>query len=116
MKLSEYLIDNQGKSIDSMGLLRNDRIIDENNIVNVLNLVGQELNTGKGSDYKDVYSIENNHLYYYSKDGEKIDLGDLGNLDGYTPTDPSIFEIADDGTIGLKNHDEYYKRSFLKDI
>ena len=110
LKLSQYLSENEGEyTKDKLELLRDDSIIDGNNVVNVLELVDQSLKTGEGSNNKDVYVIEENHLYYYDKTGNKTDLGDLGNVgETIAETDPDLFEITDDGTISLKNHDDYY--------
>ena len=110
LKLSQYLSENEGTYVkDKLELLRDDSIIDENNIVNVLELVEQKLDTGNGSNNKDVYVIEENHLYYYSKKGNKTDLGDLGNLgETLEETNPDLFLIAPDGTIYVKNKDIYY--------
>ncbi len=110
LKLSQYLSENKGTyTKDKLELLRDDEIIDENNIINVLNLVEQKLKTGNGSNNKDVYVIEDNHLYYYDNKGNKTDLGDLGNTEETIPeTDPDFFEITDDGTISIKDKLSYY--------
>ena len=82
LKLSQYLSENEGKyAKDKLELLKDDNIIDENNVVNVLELVEQKLDTGNGSNNKDVYVIEDNNLYYYDKKGNKTNLGDLGNIE-----------------------------------
>lgn len=97
------------ESVSRIEYLKNNNIIDENGIVNVQNLVGQKLTTGNGSGKKDVYIIENNHLYYYNNDEEPRDLGDIGDLgEMLEPTDPSLFEVDDEGEISLKERDEYY--------
>ena len=110
IKLSEYLSENEGKyAKDKLELLRDDNIIDENNIVNVEELLKQRLKTGNGSNNKDVYVIEENNLYYYDKKGNKTDVGDLGSTEESIPeTDHDLFEITDDGTISLKYYDDYY--------
>ena len=114
LKLSQYLSENEGTyAKDKLELLRDDEIIDENNVINVLNLVEQKLKTGNGSNNKDVYVIEDNHLYYYDNKGNKTDLGNLGNTEEtIAETDPDLFEITDDGTIYLKDYDDYYDSTF----
>ena len=110
LKLSQYLSENEGTYVkDKLELLRDDSIIDENNIVNVLELVEQKLDTGNGSNNKDVYVIEENHLYYYDKKGNKTDLGDVGNIgETIEETDPSLFGISDYGDIYVKEASNYY--------
>lgn len=110
LKLSEYMSNNEGKYVgDKIMLLKDDNIIDENKIINIVNLVGEQLKTGNGSDNKDVYKIEDNHLYYYDKNENKTDLGDLGDVGTLViESDESLFEISDDGTISLKDYDDYY--------
>lgn len=54
--------------------------------------------------------IEDNHLYYYDKNGNKTDLGDLGDL-GLLETDPDLFVIDDGGGINLKYYWDYYHRT-----
>ena len=110
LKLSQYLSENEGTyAKDKLELLRDDEIIDENNVIDVLKLVEQKLKTGNGSNNKDVYVIEDNHLYYYDNKGNKTDLGDLGNTEeNIAETDPDFFEITDDGTISIKDKLRYY--------
>ena len=110
LKLSQYLSENEGTyAKDKLELLRDDEIIDENNVIDVLKLVEQKLKTGNGSNNKDVYVIEDNHLYYYDNKGNKTDLGDLGNTEeNIAETDPDFFEITDDGTISIKDKLSYY--------
>ena len=111
LKLSEYILDNEGKNEeDKLGLLKKDGIINDESIINVEKLVGEKLKTGNGSDSEDVYKIEDNHLYYYDKNGNKTDLGDLGDLGSLVEeTDPSLFEVDENGTISLKDYDRYYR-------
>ncbi len=111
MKLLQYLSENEGTyTKDKLELLRDEGIVDENNVIDVLKLVEQKLKTGNGSNNKDVYVIEDNHLYYYDNKGNKTDLGDLGNTEEtIAETDPDLFEITDDGTISIKNKESYYK-------
>ena len=110
LKLSQYLSENEGTyAKDKLELLRDDSIIDENNIVNVLELVEQKLDTGNGSNNKDVYIIEENHLYYYDKKGNKTDLWNLGEIDEIQiGTDTDLFEIDDYGIISVKDDISYY--------
>ena len=110
LKLSQYLSENEGTYVkDKLELLRDDNIIDENNIVNVLELVEQKLDTGNGNNNKDIYVIEENHLYYYDKKGNKTDLGDLGNIEeNIAETDPSLFFVDDYGNIYVKEAGNYY--------
>ena len=110
LKLSQYLSENEGTYVkDKLELLRDDNIIDENNIVNVLELVEQKLDTGNGNNNKDIYVIKENHLYYYDKKGNKTDLGDLGNIEeNIAETDPSLFFVDDYGNIYVKEAGNYY--------
>ena len=111
LKISEYIADNNGVlNGDKMQLLFNDNIINDESIVNVEELVGEKLKTGNGSNNKDVYTIEDNHLYYYTKKEEKIDLGNLGDLGNIlVESDPDLFLVDDDGNLTLKYANEYYK-------
>ena len=111
LKVMDYFTENEENLIDDeLILLKNDEIIDENYIVNVEKLLNKKLSTGNGSENKDVYVIEENHLYYYDKNGEGIDLGNIGDLEGeLQTTDPSLFEISDDGTITIKDYMDYYE-------
>ena len=110
LKLADYYAQYKGElQEDKINLLKADGIIDNNCIVNVPKLLEKKLSTGNGSGRKDVYLIENNHLYYLDKNEEATDLGDLGNFDNdLETTDPSYFEISDDGTITLKDYEDYY--------
>ena len=110
LKLSQYLSENEGKyAKDKLELLKDDNIIDENNVVNVLELVEQKLGTGNGSNNKDVYVIEDNNLYYYDKKGNKTVLGDLGEIDEIQiGTNTDLFEINDYGVISVKDYIGYY--------
>ena len=110
LKLSQYLSENEGKyAKDKLELLKDDNIIDENNVVNVLELVEQKLDTGNGSNNKDVYVIEDNNLYYYDKKGNKTVLGDLGEIDEIQiGTNTDLFEINDYGVISVKDYIGYY--------
>ena len=96
---------------DALNYLLSEGYIDNNNIVNVKNVTGRDMKTGNGSDDKDIYKIEDGNLYYYDKNGEKIDLGSLFKTDTLEETDPSLFEITEDGTVSLKNYDDYYEVS-----
>ena len=89
--------------------LQNDGIMDANGIVDTYTLLEQKLKTGNGSDNKDVYVIEDRHLYYYDKNGEKTDLGNLWNLKTADEEDVSdLFELDGDGTLWLKGRKYYY--------
>ena len=90
--------------------LQNDGIMDANGIVDTYTLLEQKLKTGNGSNKKDVYVIENGHLYYYEKNEEKTDLGDLWNLKtaNEEETDLSLFEVDEYGNLLLKNRYDYY--------
>ena len=94
---------------DALNYLLSEGYIDDNNIVNVNNLTGRNMKTGNGSDDKDIYKIENGNLYYYDKNGEKIEIGDLFETEILEETDPSLFEITEGGTVSLKDYDDYYK-------
>ena len=72
LKIAEYKTRiNEEKVTDRLEQLEIDGIIDEQGVVNCKTLVGQKLKTGNGSDYKDVYVIEDGELYYYDKKGNK---------------------------------------------
>ena len=90
--------------------LQADRIIDADGQVDTYTLLEQKLKTGNGSNKKDVYVIENGHLYYYEKNEEKTDLGDLWNLKtaNEEETDPDLFVVDDEGTLWLKVSGLYY--------
>ena len=90
--------------------LQNDGIMDANGIVDTYTLLEQKLKTGNGSNKKDVYVIEDGHLYYYDKNEEKTDLGNLWNLKtaDLEETDPSLFEVDDKGNLLLKDYEDYY--------
>ena len=98
--------------------LQNDGIMDANGIVDTYTLLEQKLKTGNGSDNKDVYVIEDRHLYYYDKNGEQIDLGNLWNLKTADEEDVSdLFEVDNEGTLWLKDYSEYinYYGSYKKE-
>lgn len=89
--------------------LQNDGIMDANGIVDTYTLLEQKLKTGNGSDNKDVYVIEDRHLYYYDKNGEQIDLGNLWDLKTADEEDVSdLFELDEEGTLWLKGCKYYY--------
>lgn len=90
---------------------------DANNTVNTQNLLNQTLSTGNGeaTGTKDVYKIEETEenvyvLVYYDEDGNRKELSTftLDSSDSLEETDESYFVITDDGTISLKDYDEYY--------
>lgn len=110
LKISEYIADNGGNEVrDKLYLLHEDNIIDNESVINVEKLVGQKLKTGNGNDNKDIYIIEENRLYYYTKKEEKIDLGDLGSLGNILPeTDSNLFILDDEGNLSLRYLDDYY--------
>ena len=75
LKLADYYAQYKGElQEDKINLLKADGIIDNNCIVNVPKLLGKKLSTGNGSGRKDVYLIENNHLYYLDKNEEAYDI------------------------------------------
>ena len=89
--------------------LQADRIIDADGQLNTYTLLEQKLKTGNGSNKRDVYVIEDGHLYYYDKNEEKTDLGNLWNLGiAAEETDPSLFEVDEYGNLLLKNRYDYY--------
>ena len=90
--------------------LQNDGIMDANGLVNTYTLLEQKLKTGNGSNKKDVYVIENGHLYYYEKNEEKTDLGNLWDLKTtYSEEDVSdLFEVDDNGNLYYKGGYGYY--------
>lgn len=112
LKLQDFKIEqetNQATQSGGLSYLQSEGVIDGTGLVNIQNLLNQTLKTGNGSNGKDVYVIKNNHLYYYDKNGAETDLGQLDNLDEVLEeTDPNLFAIAPDGTIGLANHGQYY--------
>lgn len=112
LKLQDFKIEqetNQATQSGGLSYLQSEGVIDGTGLVNIQNLLNQTLKTGNGSNGKDVYVIKNNHLYYYDKNGVETDLGQLDNLDEVLEeTDPNLFAIAPDGTIGIKNRGEYY--------
>lgn len=91
--------------------LKKQKIIDENNVIDVKKLTGKELTTGKGTESdkyiikKDV--VDNSYkLEYIGEDSEDRELGTVGyekNVE-YDTTDLSIFEFEKEtGSIALKN-------------
>ena len=90
--------------------LQADRIIDADGQLNTYTLLEQKLKTGNGSNKRDVYVIEDGHLYYYDKNEEKTDLGDLWNLKtaNEEETDSDLFVVDDYGTLWLKYNIDYY--------
>ena len=112
LKLLEFTANketNEETASGGLEYLRNEGIIDGSGVVNIQELLNQTLKTGNGSNKKDVYIIEDNHLYYYDEDGNPTDLGELGDLDEVLEeTDPKLFSITSDGTISVKNRGEYY--------
>ena len=92
-------------------------IIDENGIINVVNLLGKKQHLGNGSDTEtgDVYVFEESddvyRVKYYDEKKEEhlIDEFEKGSTgeDG-EETDPSLFEVDDDGKIHLKDANKYY--------
>ena len=98
----EYLI---SKGYAKEEIINEETII----IINVENLVGERLALGNGTGRNDVYVLENNHLYYYDKNENSLDLGyieDLGNED--TENIEDLFEVDDEGAISVKNYEDYY--------
>ena len=113
LKLQEYKIGKATGEIDQaqedITLLEEDGIINTEGVVNVEELVGEKLKTGNGSDGKDVYVIKDEHLYYYDKDGNEIDLGELTGIgEKLEETNPDLFEIDEEGRITLKDFASYY--------
>ena len=93
---------------DALDYLLSEGYIDSNNIVNVKNVTERNMKTGNGSNDKDIYKIEDGNLYYYDKNGEKTELGDLFDSEILEETDSSLFEITEDGTVSLKDYYNYY--------
>ena len=110
LKIAEYKTRiNEEKVTDRLEQLEIDGIIDEQGVVNCKTLVGQKLKTGNGNNYKDVYVIEENELYYYDKKCNKNYLGDIGSDEEiYDEADTSLFNITDDGVISIKQEYGYY--------
>ena len=113
LKITDHEISNEiGKnSTETIQFLLSSGYIDSDNVVNVKNLSGKNMKTGNGSNNKDIYIIEGNHLYYYDNKGDKTDLGEVLNTKVLEETDPDLFEITQDGTISLKDYADYYKDS-----
>lgn len=109
LKVLEYERNNINTVItDYLSLLKSDNIIDDNGIVNVTKLMGQDLDTGKGKNGKDVYVLEENILCYYEENGNRKELGNIWNEEVLEEADEDLFEITSDGTITLKYFDQYY--------
>ena len=98
--------------------IENKNIINESGIINVEKLLGQKQSLGNGTsiDTGDVYVFEEkNEVYsikYYNKKKEDLLIKQFkeGSLEEETweATDPSLFEISDDGTISVKDYNSYY--------
>lgn len=110
LKVLEYERNNINTVItDYLSLLKSDNIIDDNGIVNVTKLMGQDLDTGKGKNGKDVYVLEENILCYYEENGNRKELGNIWNEEVLEEADEDLFEITSDGTITLKYFEQYYE-------
>ena len=92
--------------------------INEQGVIDVKTLVGETLSRGNGTDgTTDVYKIEETEdngyvlVYYGEKSEDKTELATFtpGDSEILEETDPSLFEITDDGMISLKYYDDYYK-------
>ena len=92
-------------------------IIDENGIINVVNLLGKKQHLGNGSNTEtgDVYVFEESddvyRVKYYDEKKEEhlIDEFEKGSTgEDWAETDPSLFEITEDGTISIKDYHDYY--------
>ena len=92
-------------------------IIDENGIINVVNLLGKKQHLGNGSNTEtgDVYVFEESddvyRVKYYDEKKEEhlIDEFEKGSTgEDWEETDPSLFEITEDGTISVKDYWAYY--------
>ena len=69
------------------------------------------MKTGNGSNDKDIYKIEDGNLYYYDKNGEKTELGDLfsNKIAGKDPTQEEYFDFdSNTGGIAIKDASSYY--------
>ena len=110
LKVTEYETRINGEKVTNrLEQLKIDGIIDEQGVVNCKTLIGQKLKTGNGNNYKDVYVIEENELYYYDKKCNKNYLGDIGSDEEiYDEADTSLFNITDDGVISIKKEYGYY--------
>ena len=108
MLVASYIADDQGRGeVDTIEKLKEAGIIDNNNIVNVSALIERKLGTGNGSGKNDVYVIEDNTLYYYNKNEEQTDLGEIDNNE--KQNDKSYkFSISADETVYLENRYSYY--------
>lgn len=106
--------------------------INDANEIQVSNLLGQSLSTGKGSGQKDVYKleevtetaklastekvaameVETNKKYevvYYGEDETRtsIEIIQVATTEPLQETDPSLFEV-ENGELSLKDWDDYY--------
>ena len=107
--------------------------INDANEIQVSNLLGQSLSTGKGSGQKDVYKleevtetaklastekvaameVETNKKYevvYYGEDETRtsIEIIQVATTEALQETDSSLFVVDEKGTISLKDWDAYY--------
>ncbi len=107
--------------------------INDANEIQIATLLGQELSTGKGSGTSDVYKIEEvtetaklasnikvaattteeNKKYdivYYDENGTRnvLNTFSINSTEPLEETDPSLFEIDDNGIISLKDYNDYY--------
>lgn len=98
-------------SEDILEYLKEKGYIDNNNIVNVKETVGENLSTGNGSNGKDVYFIKDGDLYYSDKIGveEKLDnLFDDSVEEELVATPEEYFDFdPNTGTISLKDAPYY---------
>ena len=107
--------------------LKEDGYVNEDNTLNIERLMGRRLNTGRGSlEDGDVYVLEQRqetassvtsdvsgtlkyYLIYYGENKAETNLGlAFEGKEELEPTDPSLFEVSDDGTISLKDYDRFY--------
>ena len=66
--------DAQGEKVDTIEYLKDEEMLDNNNIINTKNLLGEETKYGKYEEGKttDVYKIQNNEVVYINSNGEII--------------------------------------------
>ena len=107
--------------------------INDDNEIQVSNLLGQSLSTGKGSGTNDVYKLEETtetasiasttkvaaitteenkqyEVVYYNNTATRTTLETISvsTTEPLEETDPSLFVVDDNGVISLKDYNDYY--------
>ena len=135
LSVTEYNLEKQTSEniVNFIDWLKNKGYINNNNEIQIEKLLGKKLSTGNGSGSTDVYKIEEvtetaklasnikvaavitdenkeYEIVYYDKNSKRniLKTFSINQSEVLEETDPSLFEITEDGTISLKDYESYY--------